>query len=315
MKDQIWLIGAGTMAIEYAKVLKDLVDGFEVIGRGENSAQVFEEKTGLKVCCGGLSKQIQSGAVVPEFAIIATGVDCLAENAMELMDFGVKNILVEKPGGLSAQEIEQVYKKSLQTGTEIFVAYNRRFYSSVIEAKKIIEEDGGATSFQFDFTEWSHEIEKLNKPLEVFENWLLSNSSHVVDLAFYLGGIPGKISCSINGSLPWHSKGSVFCGSGQTVSGALFSYHANWESAGRWGVEVNTLRRKLIFRPLEKLQQQMRGTVKIDFVDIDDHLDIQYKPGLYLQMKAFLHKQFDLLMPLKEQLDIMPIYDQMVGSK
>lgn len=50
--------------------------------------------------------------------------------------------------------------------------------------KKIIAEDGGITSFNFEFTEWAHVIEKLDYPREVFENWFFVNSTHVVDLAF-----------------------------------------------------------------------------------------------------------------------------------
>ena len=39
-----WLIGAGYMAQEYAKVLNILVSDYDVIGRGEKSAKEFESK-------------------------------------------------------------------------------------------------------------------------------------------------------------------------------------------------------------------------------------------------------------------------------
>ena len=42
--------------------------------------------------------------------------------------------------------------------------------------KEIIAEDNGVTSFNFEFTEWSHEIEKLEKAPGVKENWFLANS-------------------------------------------------------------------------------------------------------------------------------------------
>jgi hypothetical protein len=80
----------------------------------------------------------------------------------------------------------------------------------------------------------------------------------------------------------------VFVGSGITEDGVLFSYHANWESAGRWGVEVNTAKRKLAFRPLEQLQVMMKDSVAVEVADIDYTLDKKYKPGLYLQTKAFI---------------------------
>ena len=43
---KIWLIGAGGIAEEYAKVLKALGKDFIVIGRGEKSASVFKEHVG-----------------------------------------------------------------------------------------------------------------------------------------------------------------------------------------------------------------------------------------------------------------------------
>jgi len=54
----IWLIGAGQMAIDYTNVLLAQKRKFLVIGRGENSAKVFQEKTGISVKTGSLSKWI-----------------------------------------------------------------------------------------------------------------------------------------------------------------------------------------------------------------------------------------------------------------
>ena len=42
----LWLIGAGQMAQDYAQVLKALDVQFEVIGRGTNSASKFFYKIG-----------------------------------------------------------------------------------------------------------------------------------------------------------------------------------------------------------------------------------------------------------------------------
>ena len=129
---------------------------------------------------------------------------------------------------------------SENANAKVFIAYNRRFYRAVSEAKRLIEGDGGVTSFNFEFTEWSHEIERLSKAPGVKEKWFLGNSTHVVDLAFFLGGKPSEISCYTQGGTDWHPTASLFSGAGVSEHGALFSYNANWESAGRWGVEVLT---------------------------------------------------------------------------
>ena len=274
MKKYIWLIGAGNMAIDYEKVLNNLPVKYKVIGRSKNSAQSFAEKTGIQPGIGGLDNFLQQ---VPEkctHAIVAVGVEELANTTIQLLEYGVKNILVEKPAGLNAKEIVQVANKTKKHSANVYVAYNRRFYSSVQKAKEIIEQDGGVMSFNFEFTEWSHKIEKFEKAQELKNNWFLANSTHVVDLAFFLGGKPKELCCFTAGGLDWHPSASIFSGAGITENKALFSYQANWEAPGRWGVEIITIKHRLIFRPLEKLQVKNMGNASLDFVQNDDELDI-----------------------------------------
>jgi hypothetical protein len=80
----------------------------------------------------------------------------------------------------------------------------------------------------------------------------------------------------------------VFCGAGVTDRGALFSYQANWQSAGRWSVELLTPRHRLHLRPLESLGVQEIGSLEIQPFPLDDQLDRDFKPGLYRQTQAFL---------------------------
>lgn len=297
---QVLLIGAGPMAVDYAKVLLHKGIKFITVGRGQTSAQTFSEKAGVSVILGGLAKFIDDQPLTSfTHAIVATGVESLAETTLMLLKAGVKNILVEKPAGLNLEQIDQLRLAASKEKAGVFIAYNRRFYSATHEAKKIIDADGGITSFNFDFTEWSHVIEPSTKPWEVKRSWLLANSSHVIDLAFYLGGAPTSWSSYSSGELKWHSK-SIFAGSGVTGSGALFNYGANWESAGRWGVEINTLKHKLILRPMEQLFIQKKGSIEITPVDLDE-IDKTFKPGLYKQTSFFLEGKTDSFPTIEEQ--------------
>ena len=209
------------------------------------------------------------------------------------MEAGIRKILLEKPAGLTAHEIKGICDKAKESGTQIFVGYNRRFYSSVLEAQKMIEADGGVESFNFEFTEWSNHVRKHIKNSYVLKNWFLANSSHVVDLAFFLGGKPEKLHSYAGGGNDWHPTATIFSGSGITKMGALFSYHANWEAPGGWSLEVLTRKHRFIFCPLEKLKIQKINAVTTENVKIDDHRDIDFKPGLYLQTKAFLEEDPD----------------------
>jgi predicted dehydrogenase len=315
MIQRILLVGAGAMAKEYLKVLMAQNIDFVTIGRGENTAKRFEEETDQKVVRGGIEKFLSSDPDLPDCAIVCVSVEQLKNATSSLIQSGVKKLLVEKPGGLIKEEIQEVYDLSLQHKSHVYVAYNRRFYASVQKARDIIHADGGVTSFCFEFTEWSHEIEKLKKAHGVKETWFLSNSTHVVDMAFFLGGFPKEISCFTDGGLSWHPSASIFTGAGISDNGALFSYQANWEGPGRWGVEVCTRAHKLIFRPLEKLQIQDKGSVEIKMINIDDRLDREFKPGLYRQVETFLGGKMDSLCTIENQLRVMDTYNRMANYK
>lgn len=311
--DVIWLVGAGGMAEHYAKVLSALGRSFKVIGRGDASARRFEEDTSIEVTRGGLHHHIQTGGHHPGFAIVAVGVDALSSITEMLLESGVQNILVEKPGAIDRVRLERLNELAVQKKASVVIAYNRRFYSSVRLAEKIIEEDGGVTSFSFDFTERSNIIATLQKPRMVLEHWFLSNSSHVVDLAFYLGGKPKELSTYVSGGTEWHPVSSVFAGAGVSDRDALFSYSANWDAPGGWGLEVHTNKHKLIFRPLEKLQIQEVGSAEVQEVQAADTLDTLHKPGVYLQTEEFLKGNLGRFCTLSEQLMTYPVYAQIAG--
>jgi len=312
VKNSVLLVGAGGMAQEYAKVLYALELPLTVVGRGQRSADSFESARNIKVHQGGLSSFFQkNGSARFDHAIVAVGVDQLAAATLQLLDRGIRNILVEKPAGLNSGEVLTVAAGASRAGAHIAVAYNRRFYSSVLKAKELIAQDGGVTSFQFEFTEWPHVIEGLDVPVAVKHHWFLANSTHVVDMAFHMGGKPREITCFSSGGSGWHPAASIFSGAGVSTQGALFSYQANWGAPGRWGIEVLTNRRRFIFRPLEKLQVQKTGSVAVEFLDIDDALDRDYKPGLFRQVQAFVLGAKGNLCSIQEQADMMDVYYKM----
>lgn len=310
---KVWLIGAGTMAQSYIKVLNSLGQNFEVITRSKETARKCKESSDCEVISGGLEAFLDSNPDLPTHAIVAVSVEYLYEMAMQLLDYGVKNILLEKPGALYKHQLEELNKNSKIKKANILIAYNRRFFASTLKAQEIISQDGGVTSFNFEFTEWAHRINPEGRNSEVLEKWFLGNSTHVVDLAFYLGGKPKEICSFSSGSLSWHSSASNFSGAGISENGVLFSYQANWESAGRWSVEILTRENKLIFRPMEKLQIQKKGTINQEFVEIDYSLDDKYKHGIYLQTKNFLENNFDGMCLIEEQYEMIDVYNKIAN--
>jgi len=311
----VLLVGAGYMAKEYVKVLSAQNVDFTVIGRGKESATDFEQETGVEVLAGGLEVAYEQLRAQPTHAIVASTLESLEENALYLIENGIRYVLIEKPAALGSEGMQKILESAIKHDSKVYIAYNRRFYASVIAAQRLINEDGGLTSFVFEFTEWSHMVGSLNKTSAQLDNWFIGNSTHVIDMAFFFGGKPKEMSNFVTSTLDWHPKGSIYAGAGVTEKDIFFSYHANWQAPGSWKLELLTTKNRYIFRPLEKLHVQHLGKVTVEEIEINDELDIEFKPGLYEQTHAFINKTSlsTNLLPIKEGLEMMAVYEKMNG--
>tara|TARA_A100001515_G_scaffold81178_2_gene64367 strand:- start:24691 stop:25626 length:936 start_codon:yes stop_codon:yes gene_type:complete len=295
---KVWLVGPGNIGLDYYKVLHHLGVDYNVVGRSAKPS--FP----TKVYPHGLTKFVESNATnVADYAIVAVDESQLYSVTDELIDAGVKNILIEKPAGINKDQIKNLIFKSEQKSCSLHVAYNRRFYQSVKKCKEIISNSNGYANVHFTFTEWSHMIDFDSYTKEELARFFLCNSSHVPDTVFYLFGKPKELSAYTQDKLEWHPSASSFNGCGITESGTHFSYDANWKSAGRWGIEINLPDKKLILRPLEKLQIQNKGSLETSFVKLDEEeKDLKFKPGLLEEVKSFLTNKKDLC-TIQEQLN------------
>ena len=314
LKDNILLIGAGQMAYDYAKVLESFQLSYSIICRSINSADKLSKKINKNVYSGGVENFLERSDIIYKMAIIAVGVGDLSKVARILIKNAIKDILIEKPGGIDTKDIASLAMTAKKSSTNIYVAYNRRFYSSTIKAREIINKDGGLKSFKFDFSEWSSVVTSVHKNEDILRNWFLINSSHVIDLAFFVGGVPIEITSYNYSYLSWHPSGSVFTGSGITNMDIPFSYHANWNSPGRWSIEFFTKRHRVILCPLEELKIQNHKSLIIKKVEIDSSKDTNYKPGLYLQVLSFINDKNDLV-KIEDHANSLWYYLKINGNK
>lgn len=301
------------MAVEYMKVLQALDLPVTVVGRGAESARSFKERTGVLPTTGGLGPYLKAhGASRHSCAIVATGVEQLFDNTSQLLQAGLPRLLVEKPGGLNGAEIRQLANHAEAVRADVQLAYNRRYYASMELSRKMIVEDGGLLSFHFEFTEWADRIAPLPKAAGVKDNWFLANSTHVVDMAISIGGTPSEMASFSIGDNGWHSPTS-FSGAGRCGNNVLFTYQANWDGPGRWGVEFITSQRRIILRPLEEVHVVLRNQVAVQKVDLGTDVDTRFKPGLFRQVEAFLDNDRSLACTIRDQVSRLPLLEQMLG--
>lgn len=309
---KITIVGSGPMANAYHDVLAELRVDHLIVGNTGSRRMLFSQVTDDNFIRGGIPVAVDQ-KVLTDWAIVAVPIPSLALVVRQLVQAGVKNILVEKPGALDHEELSKLKEYVEENNANVRVAYNRRFLSSVAALKNRLVSDGGATSMSFEFTEWGHVVKNLNHPREVMETWLIANSSHVIDLAFFLCGEPLELNCSTLGGLPWHTKSSRFSGSGVTIEGCVFSYLADWSSAGRWAIDVRTSRASYSLKPLEHLYCCKVGSLESVQLKIDDAIDAKFKPGLHRMVTNFLSGDHADLPELGSQLNRWKIYEKIAG--
>ena len=256
----VLIIGAGWMAEQYATALECLgIKNITAVTRTIQSAEKFEQKSGIRVKSGGYEKWLEQ---LPAFdlIIVATPIGELCPAAIKALACGNKKILVEKPGSLYPDELKKAKKVADELSADVRIAYNRLCYPNYIKLKELISNEGGILSCRYTFTELIRSIDFEKEKQDVYHRWGIANSSHVISTAHDMIGLPENWQCNQAGSLEWHPSGAQFVGSGITEKKIPFSYHADWASAGRWGIEVMTPENAYRLVPMEKLFRCKKGT-------------------------------------------------------
>ncbi len=314
-KKNVVLIGVGNMGRHYFKLLQALgIVPMAVVGRSALGVKQFSQDVGF-IANRQSNMNWKKFNLNEAYGIVAVDIESTCEVAYQLIQMGMKKILLEKPGALTFQQSKHLTALADREKAKVFIGYNRRFYASVQRVQQFIKEDGGLLSISFEFTEWINLIPADIKSSLIKKFLVIANSSHVIDLSFFLAGKPVRFNVLTSGGkkISWHPSASIFCGTGITDKNVLFSYHSNWLAPGRWGIECLTSRHRLLLRPLEKLQYQKKNSVSWMDCPVDDVLDRDFKPGLFKQTVAFLKDQSGDLKTLKAQQNDLSIYSRMAN--
>ena len=309
----IWIIGSGNMASHYAKVLTHKKLEFQVIGRSKKSCNKFSKENNISVISGGIEKFLSKKQQLPDYAIVCVNINSLYKVTMKLMRKGIKKILCEKPGSLNINDLKKLNQKSIKENIAIFIAYNRRFYSSVSKLRKILKSDKGLNSVHFDFTEKSNKIKKLKHPKNVKSKWVIANSAHVIDTVFFLSGMPSKFFSYNEGGLSWHKNSSIFLGSGITKKNVYFTYNSNWNIVGNWKIEFMTKKNRLLLEPMEDLKIIKDNSKHSLLEDEKINYDKIFKPGIYKMVSKFHRSDYQDFCSLSEQIELVKICNKIAG--
>ena len=293
----VLILGAGWMATEYCRALEALgVEQVTVVARSAASATKCCEPFGFKPVAGGYEQDLGDLGTF-DLIIVALPVLQLLPAARAALRQGCRTVLVEKPGSLYSAELSQWADEIADAPLRVRIAYNRLVYPHLWQLKERVAAEGGITSARYTFTELVRTINFDKNPAEVTARWGVANSAHVISMAHDLIGMPAELSALHDGSLDWHPSGAQFVGAGRTEQGIPFSYHADWASAGRWGIEVMTREHAYRLMPLEELWQSARGTFDWQRVPATAAFP-GIKLGVAEQVALMLDAELENLIPL-----------------
>ena len=264
---KVLIIGGGEIGKQYALAfLKFHILDITIIAKTGNSISNFCLEKNIKLLKGGFEVHLCNLEKM-DLVIIATPIPILIKAARLCIENDQDNILIEKPGSLYSKELFSLSNSYIDK--KIRIGYNRLVYPNFHKLKKLINSEGGITSCIFTFTEWLDRIEFEKDESIVYQRWGISNSLHVISMAFEIIGLPKEITSIQSGRIDWHDSGSQFMGSGISENNIPFTYHADWNSGGRWGIEVFTKENSYFLIPLEELYVCKKFTGEILPVKFD----------------------------------------------
>jgi len=223
-------------------------------------------------------------AMKPDAAVVAVSVANVHDVTLKCIKHDIST-LIEKPPGLTVGESEELLKASKNVESQYMVGLNRRFYSVIQNAKKLVEESGKLVSLVIHAPEDIGAIRAMNfHPKDVLDHWMAANGMHCIDLLRFLGGDVADVHAlsSAWGDSSRNSYGALI----RFQSGAIGHYVSNWTAPGRWYVILYGLEMRVELMPLEE-GNVVRRDDSTTPVPKDD-MDVKFKAGFYGQDKYFV---------------------------
>ena len=288
---KVAFIGAGYMTEEHIKAFSDIqeVEIAGIYSRTFEKAKHLSEKYNFSDKCYNSIEELYKNSNA-NLVVISVPELAVREVCIEVFKFQWV-CLVEKPAGYNYEDSLSILNASKLNKNKVFVALNRRMYSSTrkVEAE-ILNFFEPRLIHVFD--QENPKLALLNgQPEIVVKNWMYANSIHMIDYFRIFGR--GEI-LTVEPIISRDSSNTNFVISKITFdSGDIGIYEAVWNAPGPWAVTITTSEKRWELRPLEKMQSQLYASRQIDIFETDEW-DRQYKPGIRYQAEEAVKAALNL---------------------
>jgi predicted dehydrogenase len=284
MTIRIGLVGSGYMAKEYLKA-SSAVETLKIVS-------IFSRNVSTATSLASEFNIPMVAQTVEEFAELKLDflLICVPELATGniISSFSKLNLpmLVEKPVGLTLPEALEIENFAATRGLSIFVALNRRFYSSSMQVFAELSSSTGKRVVRVNDQENTIAAISAGQPTRVVENWMFANSIHIIDFVSII--CRGEPSIQFKRRTALDDLAYVVHVGIEFTSGDEALYTCYWNSPSGWSVDINTSSRAWQLSPLEVARvRKLEDRQFSDFVKDDN--DLRFKPGL-VQMLIELEK-------------------------
>lgn len=281
MTPRLALVGYGRIAPKHLEVFRALgaiVDA--CCNRSEGGREKAVGEGGIKRVYRTIPELIEGEK--PDGIICCAGFSGIFGAAREIVPYRLP-VLVEKPPGLSLQELRTLEALAVTHGTPVMVGLNRRHYSVL---KRALQDAGGLEHVTAVFVEWSEDPQSALKRFTRSEvaRFVVANSLHGLDLLTTLAGpIDEPVIHARDLGEPFRWITTL---QGLSRRGVIGAFQSTWDSPGPWRVSVCAPGRRYVLAPLESCRVIERG--RDDRVIEPSAEDRCFKAGFYDQAKAFL---------------------------
>jgi predicted dehydrogenase len=283
------IVGTGNMARAHAQAFSDL-EGVEIVGVAGRSIESIENfGNEFKIEHKHTSIKNLYRTTQADLVVIAVDIDQTSEILRSCAEYPWV-ILTEKPLGVDLAEAKKLFSLLCNHVDRIFVALNRRHYSTFNELIKNVESKSGPRIITVLDQENQFDAQLAGMAPHVVDNWMFANSIHLIDLMRNCGR--GKVT-DIKSYTSWRSMEKMEHHVSLTFdSGDFGTYKCQWNDVGPWSLSVETDGSKFMMKPLEKLLNVSdRGRI-IDITP-QSSWDLNFKPGFRTQAEMMLRKMGD----------------------
>ena len=276
MRARVALIGSGYMAEQYLLAAK-LLQEIEVVGiasRNLLTAQKLADDFLIKSVSDNPQELIAN--LKPDAILV-----CVSELSTEdvlrgLFHFQIP-IVAEKPVGLSLEQALRIEAVASEAGCPVYVALNRRMYSSTKQVMEAVESSIGNRFVRVIDQENQIAARNSGQPDQVVSNWMFANSIHLIDYIRFV--CRGDVTAISRKTHSLSADSWIMVSQIEFSSGDQALYTCYWNTPARWSVDISIGNRLWQLAPLESARAlNMNSLTPTEF--FIDEKDLSAKPGI-----------------------------------